>query len=168
MSSSKGLYSNQIEEVLRNDDYARNVMGGVIARNELSKVPTTPTPLGYVVNTKPSSHPGEHWVAVYLDKDPRKPAEFFDSLGNHPRLYGQAFLDFLNYGKRGFVHLSSRLQGNQLPACGHYAIYFVLLRARGVNFEKIDFPTSDSSVMDIVSRYQKCLTVTGQTCTFQE
>ena len=41
----------------------------------LVKIPTFPS--AYVINSDPSSEPGEHWVAVYFDKRGR--GECFDS-----------------------------------------------------------------------------------------
>jgi hypothetical protein len=52
----------------------------VFAINEL------PTKIKYpayiIFNTKPRSHPGEHWLAVYINKE--KEAYFFDSYGLSP------------------------------------------------------------------------------------
>ena len=43
-------------------------------------------PGSYVANTDPSTAPGGHWVAMFFN-NPRS-AEFFDSYGLHPIVYG--------------------------------------------------------------------------------
>ena len=50
-------------------------------------------PGSYVVNTDPSTAPGGHWVAMFFN-NPRS-AEFFDSYGLHPLVYG--LTDFFRF-----------------------------------------------------------------------
>ena len=54
-----------IEQLLKNDPYTERVFKGAFARDQLSKVVY---PSAYVVNTRPISQPGEHWIAIYFDK----------------------------------------------------------------------------------------------------
>ena len=63
----KPLNSLEIRKLLLRDYYAKQIFKGVLSRDQLlSKVKY---PSAYVVNTKPLSHPGEHWFAIYYNED---------------------------------------------------------------------------------------------------
>ena len=66
----------QIERLLKKDLKSKTIFKKVCALDQLEK-PTFPS--AYVINSDPSSKPGEHWVAVYFDKRGR--GEYFDSYG---------------------------------------------------------------------------------------
>ena len=66
----------QIERLLKKDLKSKTIFKKVCALDQLEK-PTFPS--AYVINSDPSSKPGEHWVAVYFDK--RSRGEYFDSYG---------------------------------------------------------------------------------------
>ena len=97
-----------------------------------------------VCNTDPSDKPGRHWIAIYVDENGR--GEFFDSFGRRPNV------DFEHYMNR---HCSSwnfndrQLQSVVSKFCGHYCIYFCILRSSGVDMCKIvrSF-SSDNSLND--------------------
>ena len=55
----------QIERLLKKDLKSKTIFKKVCALDQLVK-PTFPS--AYVINSDPSSKPGEHWVAVYFDK----------------------------------------------------------------------------------------------------
>ena len=66
----------QIERLLKKGLKSKTIFKKVCALDQLEK-PTFPS--AYVINSDPSSKPGEHWVAVYFDKRGR--GEYFDSYG---------------------------------------------------------------------------------------
>ena len=66
----------QIERLLKKGLKSKTIFKKVCALDQLEK-PTFPS--AYVINSDPSSEPGEHWVAVYFDKRGR--GEYFDSYG---------------------------------------------------------------------------------------
>ena len=66
----------QIERLLKKDLKTKKIFKKVCALDQLEK-PTFPS--AYVINSDPSSEPGEHWVAVYFDKHGRE--EYFDTYG---------------------------------------------------------------------------------------
>ena len=66
----------QIERLLKKDLKSKTIFKKVCALDQLEK-PTFSS--AYVINSDPSSKPGEHWVAVYFDKRGR--GEYFDSYG---------------------------------------------------------------------------------------
>ena len=53
----------QIERLIKKDLKSKTIFKKVYALDQLKK-PTFPS--SYVINSDPSSEPGEHWVAVYL------------------------------------------------------------------------------------------------------
>ena len=73
----------QIERLLKKDLKSKTIFKKVCALDQLEK-PTFPS--AYVINSDPSSKPGEHWIAVYFDKRGR--GEYFDSYGLPPTLVG--------------------------------------------------------------------------------
>ena len=79
----KPLNSLEIKQFIIKDTIAKRIFKGVLSRDRLfSKVNY---PSAYVINTKPLSHPGEHWFAIYYNE--AREATFFDSYGQHPSRY---------------------------------------------------------------------------------
>ena len=74
---SFGLYTDEILKRVQSDTFAKRVFMGVYAKDELPDV--YQYPCSAIVNTDPSSLPGEHWVA--FDIDERGGCNFFDSFG---------------------------------------------------------------------------------------
>ena len=98
---------------------------GVFARDQ---IPTriSALPACYIINTHPSSAPGEHWLAVFHF---HTHTEFFDSYGLPAVYYSLSFPT---------LHSNSvQLQSNYSRACGYYCIAFLFARARG--FSLADF-----------------------------
>jgi len=60
------MNTNQIQKLLKNDLYAQNVFKKACTRDQLQHVTY---PSAYIINTHPSSKPGEHWIAVHFDKN---------------------------------------------------------------------------------------------------
>ena len=83
------MNTDQIEHFLKKDVYARKVFKKACARDQLKRVGY---PSAYVINTHPKSLPGEHWIAVYFDKNGK--GEYFDSYGLPPRV--NKFTEFMN------------------------------------------------------------------------
>ena len=77
------MNSLQIECLLKNDSKIKSVFKKVCALDQLEK-PTFPS--AYVINSDPSTEPGEHWIAVYFDKHGR--GKYFDSYGLPPAFVG--------------------------------------------------------------------------------
>ena len=104
-----------------------------------------------ICNTDPSHKPGRHWIAIYIE-DGR--GDFFDSFGHRPNA------DFERYMNR---HCSSwnfndkQLQCVVSKFCGHYCIYFCILRSRGVDMCKIvrSF-SSDTTLNDVLVHAYVC------------
>ena len=94
----------QIERLLKKDLKSKTIFKKVCALDQLEK-PTFPS--AYVINSDPSSKPGEHWVAVYFDKRGR--GEYFDSYGLPPTLVGlDSYMDA--YSLSGWIYNRKTLQ----------------------------------------------------------
>lgn len=75
---------------------------------------------GLIVNTKPSEHEGEHWLAVYNDG---KNIEIFDSFGEPNKKYSINFKTISNHINYNKVSI----QCHDTFVCGHYSIFYLFL-----------------------------------------
>jgi len=105
------------------DDLLRGVpkYGGVLAFDQIEFI----TPGKYwVVNSKPSNHPGEHWLVIdWTHKHPF----LFDSFGKSPMFYG---LTPMRHWKRHLQHPDS-------VTCGIYCVYYIVHRAKHYSPERM-------------------------------
>lgn len=116
------MKTRQIFEALKRR--CRN-FGGVFA---CDRIPRRMTPRRWiVVNLDPSYMKGSHWVV--LGK-----GEYFDPLGLPPK--NRDVLDALRRDRRFWVN-SMPLQSALTTVCGHYCIYYILMRCRNVSPTKI-------------------------------
>ena len=86
-------------------------------------------PYALVVNTDPSSKPGTHWVALYVDKDNH--AEFFDSFGRP--LLNRFIVDFVDDNCSSACWSTSCIQSEFSIKCGQFALGFIKARLQGVS-----------------------------------
>lgn len=93
---------------------------GVFARDQIPKSITT-LPACYIINTDPSSAPGQHWLAVFHFPTH---TEFFDSYGLPALAYSFSFPTPL-------LANTVQLQSDFSSACGYYCIAFLFSRAQG-------------------------------------
>ena len=139
----------QIECLLKKDLKSKVIFKKVCALDQLEK-PTFPS--AYVINSDPSSEPGEHWVAVYFDKCGR--GEYFDSYGLPPTLVGfESYMDA--YSLSGWIYNRKTLQAYFSSFCGHYCVYFILFRCRSVPLDVIvsDFTSNLTENDRFISRF---------------
>ena len=108
----------QIERILEKDSYTKKIFKGVYPKDLL---PTVEYPGSYVLNTDPSSSPGEHWVGVHFTDVGS--AEHFDSYGLHPIVHG--LTGFLDSYFSSWLYNSKALQSLIFQVCGHYTIYYI-------------------------------------------
>ena len=132
----------QIERILKNNSCAKKIFKGVYPKDQL---PTVEYPGSYVVNTDPSTAPGEHWVAVFFNH--QGSAEFFDNCGLHSIVHG--LTDFLDSHSSFWICNSKTLQSLISEVCGHYTVYYILFRSRGCSlFEILTHFSSSISLND--------------------
>lgn len=113
-------------------------------------------PTCFISNTKPSNHPGEHWVLIYVpppaqtqphgnnnkNNNMSGPIEFFDSFGYRRRtsfLHSVMFRRFITKLKKK-IALSdnddglkiktniAQIQSASSDLCGHYCVVYAILR----------------------------------------
>lgn len=120
----------QIREILEADPYTREVFAGVYPRDRLPHT-IEKYPSAYVCNT--DTKEGEHWIAIYVDKHVR--GEYFDSYGLPP--IHRTFLNFLNVNCISWTFNDKQLQGLASNVCGHYCVFYLLHRCRGLSKDTI-------------------------------
>lgn len=105
---------------------------GVYPADRLPEIKTYPSSL--IMNTHTSNKPGEHWVAVYIDKNGF--GEYFDSFGLQP--YVNYFIEFLDENcKNGWTFNSKTIQGLTSINCGKFCVIFIWLRNIGISTSNI-------------------------------
>jgi hypothetical protein len=97
--------------------------------------------IGMVFNLDTHNQPGSHWVAFLIDNR-SKTLEYYDSAGKLPNKNIQGFIDLvsdyiksngINY-KICYNSTKHQFQNNE---CGVYAIYFLVQRLLGFDFDYI-------------------------------
>ncbi len=121
------MNTNQIQKILQNNVYTRDVFAGVYPRDRMPRIVKN-YPRAYVCNTDPHDQDGEHWVAIYLDRDGT--GEYFDAYGLPPM--HARFVNFLNKNcAKSWTHNDQQLQGLTSHVCGQYCLFYLLHRCRG-------------------------------------
>lgn len=107
----------EIEKTVERDKCLSRYFLGVFASDMLPQI--SEKPACFIANTDPSGAPGEHWVAMFFDKN----VEYFDSYGLQP-------IDAFNIYKPNWINQYC-LQELDSTVCGEYCIYFLQYRVRG-------------------------------------
>jgi hypothetical protein len=113
----------RIEQLLKN----LHNFQGVYSSDTLPETPSL-----FICNTDPSTKPGEHWIAIHVDKNGY--GEYFDSFGRPPR---KNFEDYMNTKCLQWTFNKRCLQSRISAFCGQYCVVFVRLRSKGFNLTKI-------------------------------
>ena len=66
------LNNVQLDYLARDDPQLKPVFYGTVACDRLPKSPVKTQPQGYIVNTDPHDQPGQHWLAVWTDRNVKK------------------------------------------------------------------------------------------------
>jgi len=105
-----------------------------------------------VCNTDPSHEPGRHWICICVKNGT---GEYFDSFGRPP---SKPLERYMNTSCKNWTFNSRQLQSVVSSFCGHYCIYYCLLRSRGITMNEIvasfsnDTGFNDSMVHAFVCR----------------
>ena len=108
----------------------------------------------FVCNTDPSHKAGQHWVAMYFDKDGT--AEYFDSFGMPPSTY-PIFEKFLNRNSISWSYNDKQLQSLASEYCGQYVVMYCLFKHLNYSMNSIincftdDTGLNDAIVKSVVS-----------------
>ena len=128
------MKTSELERYLLRDTVTRKKFCGVYAEDMLPRQ-LDHYPCGFIANTDPKGEPGKHWVAFYFTSP--KQGEFFDSYGQPPEYYSEYFVRFLNKNCQEWIANDKELQSFNSRFCGHYCIYYLMHRARGVSMKTI-------------------------------
>ena len=121
----------EIENKVRSLPDTRRYFKGVFSCDNM---PIETTPYCFIVNTEPSNEPGDHWLALWVDKES---VEFFDTYGRNPwnSMFSPLFSSFV--GHRKCMYNTVVLEGVFSKTCGEFSIYYISLRCAGFTFEEI-------------------------------
>jgi len=107
-----------------------------------------------VVNTDPANRPRRHWVCMSV-KDGY--GEYFDSFGLPPTA---DFEHYLNRHCSSWTFNDRQLQSVVSRFCGHYCIYYCMLRSRRIDMPKIVSSfTTDTALNDVLVHMFVCRVV---------
>ena len=131
---ARPLDTSEIDARARRNRTLSTCWGGVFPADVFEKLaPVTQRPVGYVVNTDPSSRDGKHWVCFYFPREEEHVVEFYDSYGLPPAAYSRHFSGFLarqrRHDERVVLRRSDVDAQDLLSAvCGYYALGYVYMR----------------------------------------
>lgn len=97
-------------------------------------------PCCMIINTKPHTHQGEHWIAVF--KTEHNIGIYFDSYGYPPT--GSTNIAKVLDSCDEWIHNDVGLQSPYSTVCGQYCVFFLTHMARGYSLEKIAYLLNDS------------------------
>ena len=137
--------THQIDNILSQDPYVGPMFLGVFPRDKLSLFGDG----ALVINTDPSTKPGEHWIAVFIKNGS---AEYFDSYGSDPPKWLKKYWKNVMWTSNP-VPLQSPLSA----VCGQYCVYYLLHKARGYDMNSLllnftdDVDFNDQMVHDFIA-----------------
>ncbi len=115
----------QLNKILKIDKIAKKKFIGTYPIDLLPDKIKYPSCM--IINNKPSNEEGEHWVAVYFNKN--KTCDFFDSFGNSPK-YFKLYKYLKKYANKIYFN-KKKVQSDGSLYCGVYCILFLLFKCRG-------------------------------------
>ena len=90
-----------------------------------------PRPCSFIANTQPSGTRGEHWVAMFINKEGY--GDYFCSFGVPPL---QVFVTFMNNETFDWNYSTKIIQNTLSTTCGQYALFFLFCRGHGLSMHK--------------------------------
>ena len=125
---------------------------GVFACDRLPARLPMKRPLLAICNTDPHYKEGQHWVAVYVDENSH--GEYFDSFGREPP---RIFKIFLNNNCVEWTSNTVRLQSVISSFCGHYCVFYCLLKHSRHDLPSIlNYFTDDTALNDAMVHMWIC------------
>lgn len=126
--------NKQLFTILKHDERVGDYnFLGVFPRDLIPVDSVTKFPCCFVVNTKPHTHPGEHWVCVLKTEDNK--GIYFDSYGQPPFNFEEVGLVLENCTEWKFNDVP--LQSPLSTVCGQYCIFFLTHIVRGYSLKHI-------------------------------
>ena len=120
----------QLKDICSKDKDIEKYFVGVFAIDKLPK--RVPYPCCIIANTQPSGHPGEHWVALYIDEQKR--GNYFCSYGQTP----PAIIEqWIKKNTEEYELTTKRIQGSFSTTCGQYCLFYLHFRCCNVTHNTI-------------------------------
>ena len=116
----------QISRVLNAFNCLQRTRFEITAINALPNVVKETYPQIFIVNNEPFPEKGKHWLCIILFNTSK--AEYFDSIGKPPEVYGSELRKFIDENSRVCNFRARRLQSRTSDICGLYVIFFVVMR----------------------------------------
>ena len=149
------MNTSSLQCIVRCDPTLFNSVVGIFAADELPKRLQS-FPVAFIANTDKRMDPGRHWVVFYVSS--RTKGEFFDSYGNSPSYYSNAFQKFFDRNGLKLMYNDKRLQGYDSSVCGQYCVYYLMQRCRGMEMKSVvepftqNYANNDQFVYSYVNR----------------
>ena len=136
------MNTRDLQSILASDSFVqRTALFAVLACDQLPTRLDRTKQAAFIINLDSSADAGSHWVGLFFDG--LSQFTYFDSFGLPPRQPSiKTFIK--NNSNRPLVYNSRVLQDILTNSCGLYAVYFVLLKARGASLNVILHPFSTS------------------------
>lgn len=152
--------SRQICTVLSCNENTAKYFSGVHSVDHLKHIHKKPKLL--ICNTDPSDRPGQHWVLFNFHCDT---VEFFDSLGNHPKYYGDEFVKFMSRFANKCIYNARRIQPRGTSYCGHYCILYAWWRCKQLDMYNtlLHLLQVNNIELKVMYMLKKCRTVRSVT-----
>ena len=126
-----------INDIMMRDPYTSLVYGGTWSIDTLPL--NNKGPICYILNASPSTDPGSHWTALYMDNGL---TEHFCSYGMEPPLK----LKNMTYNNR-------KIQSTTSDLCGEYCILYLMCRCGGYSLQNyLECFSHDTEVNDEIVR----------------
>ena len=124
------MNTREIDAVLKNCKTTQRFFRGTHPADFVPDLADDERPQAWILNSEPSSSPGQHWTAAFLNT--KNQLIYFDSCADEPSDDLQKFLSrFASASKMQF-----RVQDYFSEVCGQYCIYFIYSLCKGKSFSK--------------------------------
>ena len=124
---NEGLNTWQLKHALSTNNLTREYFNGVYPSDYLKTLSKKPDLI--IVNTDPSSKPGDHWLLFF--NGGKGILEMFDSLGRDPGYYNSDINSFIARYSDSVEFINHRLQPKDSALCGLYCLYYAHFRCKG-------------------------------------
>lgn len=109
----------------------------------------------FIVNSSPSTHPGSHWTAVWINENKTSKdrcVEHFCSYGLPPPLQ---LHQLLQSGTKKYIRSRKQLQKRNSILCGYYCMLYLMCKSRGLGMKKFlncfsKFPEINDNIVKTV------------------
>ena len=127
------MNSNELRNILAST-IPSEYQTGVLACDQLNFI--TKFKFAIILNTDDSTKSGLHWLSLFKPNADSQVVEFFDSFGLPYQFYDKRISSFLS--KFSFARTSSfQIQSTFSDVCGHFCVYFLSSRVKGITFDCI-------------------------------